>query len=478
MCQVDEDGVDLLAAGDGSEKSLADRVCVKCGEQAVIHLRDEDVKCGKCLVASVNQKFRAVLTKFQLSRSKQTILVAFSGGQVSCALLEAVREATTIPNFSRLYSVLYIEEGICDGLTEEACQKKIRNIVGKCRYIFPEVPVLVSSLEMVFAEDSIPLSYIFPANSTDTAPLTGLTEFGARFKKLLASTKSPTAREELRKLLRNNLFRRIGHQQGLKTLFVGDCADRLAVQLITDTALGRGKHLPLELGYADTRDPDFTIVRPFKDVTMKEILMYNSLRLNENIGSHAEEPSSAKKMNSVYSFTETFINSLQKDFTQTVTTLCRTGDKLCATSTGQPPAKHSIEKSSGKLCSFCCGPMDTSEEDACTAENSIALSLRLSAALPNKTVKASVDLEDFASSKHSECGSANGDCAKANGEGCCTSKERKTPEKLLCYSCRWMLSEVGDQGLLPERLMQVNSQQVRRAEMRTSIQNFLLDDDV
>ncbi|GAU95258.1 hypothetical protein RvY_06904-3 [Ramazzottius varieornatus] len=284
MCQVDEDGVDLLAAGDGSEKSLADRVCVKCGEQAVIHLRDEDVKCGKCLVASVNQKFRAVLTKFQLSRSKQTILVAFSGGQVSCALLEAVREATTIPNFSRLYSVLYIEEGICDGLTEEACQKKIRNIVGKCRYIFPEVPVLVSSLEMVFAEDSIPLSYIFPANSTDTAPLTGLTEFGARFKKLLASTKSPTAREELRKLLRNNLFRRIGHQQGLKTLFVGDCADRLAVQLITDTALGRGKHLPLELGYADTRDPDFTIVRPFKDVTMKEILMYNSLRLNENIG--------------------------------------------------------------------------------------------------------------------------------------------------------------------------------------------------
>ena len=105
-------------------------------------------------------------------------------------------------------------------------------------------------------------------------------DFGERLKKLLASTKNQTAKEELRKLLRNNLLRRIGHQLGLKTLFVGDCANRLAVQLITNTALGRGKHLPLELGYADTRDPDFTIVRPFKDVTMKEISMYNELRLN------------------------------------------------------------------------------------------------------------------------------------------------------------------------------------------------------
>ena len=92
MCQVNEDDVDLRAAGDGLSKSLADRVCVKCGEQAVIHLRDEDLKCGKCLVASVNQKFRAVLTKFQLSRCAEIILVAFSGGEASCALLEAVRE--------------------------------------------------------------------------------------------------------------------------------------------------------------------------------------------------------------------------------------------------------------------------------------------------------------------------------------------------------------------------------------------------
>ena len=86
--------------------------------------------------------------------------------------------------------------------------------------------------------------------------------------------------------------------------------------------------------------------------------------------------------------------------------------------------------------------MDTSAEGTCTAENSIALSLRLSSALSNNSNKAPVDLEDFASVMNAGCGSGDGDCGRANGEGCCSGKDKKAPEKLLCYSCRWMLDEV------------------------------------
>jgi cytoplasmic tRNA 2-thiolation protein 2 len=74
------------------DSDISERVCVKCGAPSVIHLRDEDVKCGKCLLASVNQKFRTVLAKFQISRSKDRILVAFSGGPASSALLGVLRE--------------------------------------------------------------------------------------------------------------------------------------------------------------------------------------------------------------------------------------------------------------------------------------------------------------------------------------------------------------------------------------------------
>lgn len=73
-------------------RSIADWKCNKCGEQAVIHLRDEDAKCGKCFRASVTQKFRAVLSKYQISKSRDSVLVAVSGGAASAALLGLLRE--------------------------------------------------------------------------------------------------------------------------------------------------------------------------------------------------------------------------------------------------------------------------------------------------------------------------------------------------------------------------------------------------
>ena len=144
-------------------------------------------------------------------------------------------------------------------------------------------------------------------------------------------------------------MRRIGHQLEISVVLVGNTMDALAVQLITNTALGKGKHLPVDLGYLDTRDPRFTVVRPLKEVSAKEVAMF--LKLSGVAFLPAEcldsTDQTTERKGSVYQVTKKFVEDLQQGFSQTVSTLCKTGDKLCATTTAEK------SNAKGKLCAFC-----------------------------------------------------------------------------------------------------------------------------
>lgn len=139
----------------------------------------------------------------------------------------------------------------------------------------------------------------------------------------------------------------IGRHLNITKALVGDTVDRLAVQLITNTALGRGKHLPTELGYLDTRDPHFTVVRPLKEISLKEVIMFNELCDIPVVQLDCTQVGTDQKT-SIYQMTKAFVDGVQKDFPQTATTLCKTGDKLC--STGIVKAKAVV---GDKHCSFC-----------------------------------------------------------------------------------------------------------------------------
>ncbi|OQV11845.1 Cytoplasmic tRNA 2-thiolation protein 2 [Hypsibius exemplaris] len=477
MCQVEEEDLEKVAASEalaipGESLKISDiseRPCIKCGAPAAIHLRDEDFKCGACLVASVNQKFRIVLAKYKISSSKERVLVAFSGGPASSALLGTLRHATSGSIYSRLFLVpviLYIDEGASFELPLEERKKHLTSVMEAADSSGSAWLLLHSSLEMVFSSEPMQLTSEFVGGTaldvhTDTHCI-------ERLGKLMRSVKTQTGKEEIAKLLRTTLMRKIARQLSISTLFLGDSVDRLAVQLITNTALGKGKRLPLDLGYLDAHDPICTIVRPLKDVTKKEIAMFNAVSEIRSV----EVPviqSVGDTRASVYSFTEKFVFDLQAGFPQTVTTLCKTGDKLCSVTAGKIG-----KKAEDDFCEFCLGPMDSSEKDSCTAENSIALSLRLSALLK----KGPVDLEDVMSERRSgisSCGSKDVGCGDTETGGCCQSKEKKQPEcDRLCYSCRWMMAELGDRTLLPDDLASELDQRGRRNKMRESIKEFLL----
>ena len=85
--------------------------------------------------------------------------------------------------------------------------------------------------------------------------------------------------------------------------------------------------------------------------------------------------------------------------------------------------------------------IDSSKEGTCTAENSIALSLRLSKSNHNDVEDLWEDKKNCNKEDSASCGSEkDGSSCCAGEEGSCSSS--KSPVPALCYSCRWMLSEI------------------------------------
>ncbi|XP_055357988.1 cytoplasmic tRNA 2-thiolation protein 2-like [Paramacrobiotus metropolitanus] len=459
MCQVDEDDLEKVSA-PAPVLTLADKkqICVKCGEEAVIHLRDEDSKCGKCFIHSVIQKFRTVLSKYQISKCRERILVAVTGGAASSTLLQLIQEATGASHHSRLYFVpvvIHIDESIGDSsASDTSSSERIQSVLAVAEKINQSWDRLYSTSDMVFANETEPCSFTLPE---DTGMSKQHCSYRNRLHSLLDSVRSSTAKEELIKLLRLKLLKRIGKQLAITKIFVGDCVDRLAVQLITNTALGKGKHLPIDLGYVDSRDPDFAIIRPLKEITMKEILMFSQL----NHVATLQGSSTSEQKSTVFGMTRSFVSDLQQEFPQTVTTLCKTADKLAV-------SKIVGNSRQDLLCDICAGPVDSSasSNSSCTAEGSIVLSLKLTS---------SVDMEN-AFSQDNTCARTDAACQsedKESGNCCQTSKK---PVANLCYFCRWMLSEMKDPELLPATFSMPASLENRRQQMRESIQEFLLDD--
>ena len=87
------------------------------------------------------------------------------------------------------------------------------------------------------------------------------------------------------------------------------------------------------------------------------------------------------------------------------------------------------------------GPLDRTEPGTCSAENSIALSIKL------VTKQQPIDLEDYAEKscqgekEDKDCESGDEGCGKKATGTCCSTK-MKPSDVTVCYSCRWLLGEI------------------------------------
>lgn len=495
MCNVHAD--DVLEM-ERKPALLVEKQCKKCGvEKGIVLLRVNDVYCKSCFVPYFTHKFRACLGKSKLMKTGDQVLVAHSGGQASSAMLHLIKEGLEEDNKKLLkYSpaVLYVDEGVVLEQTMEERLALCKRIVTLA--LWSGFPVYITTLEMVYkvVDGSVPevALTIKAGDQVDHLPTDSALE--QRLKDLFMSVTSLTAKEDLLLRLRHQMICKIGEKLNMTKVFMGDSGTRLSVRLLADMAQGRGAQLTEDTGFSHNWGSQVLVLRPMREFVAKEIAMYNNICQIESVAIPALGTKTDHRA-SISRLTEQFVRGLQLDFPSTVSTVFRTGDKLCSNTQLIPENK----------CILCQGVLDTNaREDTAvfaTEFSQLVSHSRLSAAGPDlsprdsnekcevvvETKKSSqcspnkncVVVDDTCKNEALAC-SPEKDCACAADGNKILKKLGLTKEELvphLCYGCRLVVRDMRDVDTLPVHVHEEAIRRIRRTKMQQDISEFLLNED-
>ena len=421
------------------------RTCMKClRSKAVVVVRLNDPLCKPCFLAYFTHKFRATIGKARVIRAGEKVLLAFSGGPSSSAMLHLVCEGLSpgAPKKLRFEpGIAFIDEGEILKPTREERQKyieRIRDIASKT-----EFPFHLFNLEDIFTieksaqDDAICCKKLEKQESGNNS--------AEKLSNLFDVTLSMTAKEDLLRTLRCQLLLATARKDGYSKVMLADCATRISIRLLSDISQGRGADLPFDTGFSDNRHGDVTLIRPMREFATKEIALYNFFNSVETVpittlGTMSHSHASIDRL------TEEFVTGLQADFPFTVSTIFRTGDKLSAMDTSDDTTN----------CAFCGVPMNLGPNHFSTLSDS-----KLDSKL------------DIAAS------SCAGDC----DSGCSSSSSGRWLTKQLvletfCYGCQLTFRDVKfNPNDLPTYVVETANKIQQRAQMKEQIKDFLLDDN-
>ncbi|XP_033101545.1 cytoplasmic tRNA 2-thiolation protein 2-A-like [Anneissia japonica] len=496
MCEVSSSD-DSQFMTKKSSISTTGRKCMKCEEKAVLLIRINDAFCRNCFIQYMTHKFRSAIGKGRLILYDEKVLLAYSAGHSSCAMLHLVQQGFLEHVHKKLRFIPYlahIDEGAVTDQTADQRTARRQEIASRLQNT--GIPFDIVSLEKVMSlmdgeyltEEPIDLISSHNESSSDTKeaqvgdtcsqssdPATssvagcacaddlsnqmaslGINGLAGKLRKLIESTKTLTAKEDLLWRLRNQLLVKVARQRGCSKIMLADSGTLVSVRILANISQGRGAALPLDTGFIDRRLGDIAFIRPLKEFTKKEIVLYNNFH---NVQSMFV-PSLTTKAGSEASInllTEEFVNGLQADFPSTVSTICRTGEKL-----------GTDGSLSQDICLLCKASLDTSVPEA-SALNATNFSLSLS-----KTCRSKMARSQPSSGNQKQC------CGE--GDGSCQSNKiskitMEDVESHLCYGCRVTIRDVTDVNLLPTHLTAAVEKTARRSKMKEEIQEFLLPDD-
>ncbi|KPI94851.1 Cytoplasmic tRNA 2-thiolation protein 2 [Papilio xuthus] len=143
--------------------------------------------------------------------------------------------------------------------------------------------------------------------------------------------------------IKHDTFRRVAKECQCNFIFTAETTTTLAVNLLSNLAIGRGSQVEYDIGFSDNRD-EIKILRPIKDITEEELHHYIQIKNRPHISVDKIQE------NSLQSVIKKFVWDLQENFPATVSTVCKTADKIGA-----------IEKSD-KRCQFCKSSLASNNE--------------------------------------------------------------------------------------------------------------------
>ncbi|KAK9886028.1 hypothetical protein WA026_014814 [Henosepilachna vigintioctopunctata] len=353
MCSVNDAGdiEDLNNTGLLSNfkyKVLAEK-CNKCkDEKPCVILRKKDAYCKSCFLTSTVHKFKALLGKHKLIKDGDKVLVYYHGGHSGTALLHFLRTNLDLNSPKKLRFIpvcLFIEKHYF--LSREERIDNLRRIFNYMRTF--DIPIYFTSLtdycKNGFSENTL-LTKNFEELELDNKE-------GEFMKDLFE--KSESLANDVQTINIRKLLISCAKKLKCKFIFTPELATDIASQLLVNTALGRGSHIPLDTGFCDTRNEHVTILRPLRVFDIKELALYNHFCNLDAIMLQTDLPKSQK---SIQNLIENFVIDLQTNFPATVTTVLKTGDKL----------SMKKNKNENRICYICQSPIEVACQQLTTDE--------------------------------------------------------------------------------------------------------------
>ena len=469
MCSVQEGDIENINTSKNTRRQLTtDKTkCMKCADTlAVVIVRGNDPLCKGCFLAYFVHKFRATIGKARVIRQGERVLLAFSGGLCSRAMLHMVCEGlsqSAVKKFRFIPGVVFVDEGATLGLGQEERNSnisRVRTLVEKTGFSFH-----IARLEDVFEDQHSSVNVErqdhqnsclckVPLSERKSVPCLNLSA-AEKIKQLFKELTSMTSKEDWLLRLRNEVLCKVARDEGYSKVMLGNCATRVAVQLLSNISQGRGGALLYDISFADDRYADITFVRPMREFMAKEIALYNYFNGNTTVNI-ATLAAMSGAYSSIDQLTENFVIGLQEEYSFTVNTIFRTGEKLAS--------KEKMDNDN--QCTMCGVPINNANRTLNHVTQDVAR-LEIN--------------ENILSTKVPCLNEFEGACSNI----CKVASEVEPKLTLndivstLCYGCQLTLKDINSLNVdnLPPFLKSAAQKVLQRSKMKEQIQEFLIEDE-
>ncbi|XP_055845926.1 cytoplasmic tRNA 2-thiolation protein 2 [Episyrphus balteatus] len=319
MCSIGEDDFGdegglhaMVKDNDDSNKPTNIKgTCSKCATESttLFKLKFREPECSSCFLAYARHKFRAVLGSAKILPKGAEVLLLFDGTAESIVLLDMMDYAQKQNNFKRLHvetKVLFIDE----------------SSIGSSN-INENVKEFLSNYEF----ESYAISLTNENSLCKLEDIKSLELYSKEQEMLVKSVKTLTSRQDFVKILKNKAIEAAAKKLQCNYVFLPDISTNLASELINSIALGRGGSAALDVALLDDRLTDVKLLRPLRNLTTNEVELYLEVKEIKPLKTESYGESSGPNA-SIQNLTKQFVDGLQANFSSTISTVFRTGDKI------------------------------------------------------------------------------------------------------------------------------------------------------
>jgi len=499
LLSEEEDNSQHEIAGNSATKEQS--ICKKCKvNRSDLTLRTRDNYCAACFLSNSKHKFRATLGKHKIMRSDEKVLVSFKANDSSIAMIDMIYTSLKENSIKKLLYIpclIVIDDCGKDHRLQFKRKAYVENIVDKAKNF--GFQIYVTSIEspdyiQTVEESNKDFEYSVPCD--DLVKTTWKSINGIR---------DDTSRKNYIDNLRIEILMKTAEILKCQKIFLSDSGTSLAIKLIAGLACGRGTNLSDDTGFSDNRfctTSGIILYRPMREFSDEEIKFYNQHSRHSTTTTINGAKSDFKLYNeeisdnsrSIQNLTQSFLVGLQDNFSGTISTIFRTGDKLNVLNSNDNKEVN-IDK-----CILCNGKIDAkgptleatkfsrliSSERKEKIENSKIieieniqlLDLKAQESLHERANKiSSIDAKSCATTVNIESICNGSSCLNKLTE-CCTSKnniQSKPVKELLmhhiCYSC---IAIADSMESIPKNVMSRLSHKMNQQEMEAEIKDYLL----